>query len=469
MAHAIVIGLGKSGIAAARLLQHHGWQVTVSDRGDGDALQPIKQTLEQEGIAVQLGQDLTPNPSIARIIVSPGVPWDSPTLVHARALGIEVMGEMELAWQALRTVPWIGVTGTNGKTTVTSLIEAIFTAAGCWAPACGNIGRAACEIALEGITAARSPDWIIAEISSYQIEASETLAPKIGLWTTFTPDHLNRHITLDRYYWIKAQLLLRSQQQILNGDDANLQQHMADWPDAAWTATGQIKANQTEERGKDDPKPDRPEAMPPEPFAYIEADWVWARGTKILPVDAISMPGHHNLQNVLMAVAAAHLAGIAPEAIAKGIKTFPGVPHRLEQVIHWQDITFINDSKATNYDAAEVGLRSVAGPVILIAGGDPKVGKDGPWLAQIQSKVAVVLLIGDAAPAFAERLDQIGYHSHKSVATLDVAVPLAAKLAQTLNAKTVLLSPACASFDQYRSFEHRGDHFRQLCQGVLDP
>ena len=444
---AIVIGLGKSGLAAARLLHHQGWQVTISDRGTSEALQATRQTLEAEGIAVQLGQPLTLGADIKRVVVSPGVPWDSFPLVRARGTGAVVMGEMELAWQTLSQVPWIGITGTNGKTTVTALTEAIFQAAGRRAPACGNIGRAACGVALEALQTA-PPDWVIAEVSSYQIEASATLAPQIGLWTTFTPDHLNRHITLDRYYRIKAQLLQRSQQAVLNGDDPYLRQRRSDWPQAYWTATGVDVADALGEANV---------------IATIRADWVWAAGQKILPVDDLPMPGHHNQQNVLMAVAAAHLAGLSPEAIAAGVCTFAGVPHRLEQIIQREGVAFINDSKATNYDAAEVGLRSVAGPVILIAGGDPKAGEDGPWLARIQEKAAAVLLIGDAAPAFAARLDQLGYPNHKQVDTLDAAVPLAAALAQTHGAKTVLLSPACASFDQYRSFEHRGEHFRQLC------
>lgn len=445
MPHATVIGLGKSGAAAARLLNHQGWQVTVSDQGDSEPLRRTKQILTQQGIAVKLGQPLAVDPAIDRIVVSPGVPWDSAVLVQARALGIEVMGEMELAWQTLKDIPWIAVTGTNGKTTVTSLLAAIFSATGCWAPACGNIGRAACEVALEAIAAARSPDWIIAEISSYQIEAAPSLAPHIGLWTTFTPDHLSRHKTLERYYRIKARLLLRSQQALLNGDDLYLRQQAAGWSQAYWTCT------QMSEDG-------------PAPMAYIKAGWVWVQNDKILPADALRMRGGHNQQNLLMAAATARLAGLAPEAIARGVESFPGVLHRLEQVLRWRGIDFINDSKATNYDAAEVGLRSVDAPVVLIAGGDPKVGEDAAWIAQIQAKAAFVLLIGDAAPAFAQRLDQVDYCTYKQVSTLDVAVPLAATLAQQYQAKAVLLSPACASFDQYPSFEHRGDHFRQLCQ-----
>ncbi|MGF1538458.1 MAG: UDP-N-acetylmuramoyl-L-alanine--D-glutamate ligase [Elainellaceae cyanobacterium] len=458
MPHAIVIGLGKSGTAAARLLNHQGWQVTASDQGNSEVLQQTKQTLEEQGMTVQLGQPLALNAelarSVTRLVVSPGVPWDSPTLVYARALGIEVMGEMELAWQTLQDIPWIGVTGTNGKTTVTSLLSAIFRSAGCWAPACGNIGYAACEVALEVLTTKRSPDWIIAEVSSYQIEASPTLAPHIGLWTTFTPDHLSRHKTLERYYGIKARLLQRSQQAILNGDDANLYQRAADWPKAHWTQTD-VSLSQADAI-----------ADPIAPTATITGGWVWVEGCKILPADALRMRGDHNQQNLLLAVAAAHLAGLKPEAIASGVETFPGVPHRLEQIICWRGIDFINDSKATNYDAAEVGLRSVSAPVVLIAGGEPKVGDDGPWMAQIQAKAAFVLLIGAAATPFAQRLDEVGYRNYKQASTLDIAVQLAAELAQAHQAKAVLLSPACASFDQYRSFEHRGEHFRQLCQNL---
>ncbi|MEO0407633.1 MAG: cyanophycin synthetase, partial [Cyanobacteria bacterium P01_A01_bin.135] len=227
-------------------------------------------------------------------------------------------------------------------------------------------------------------------------------------------------------------------------------QRHEDWPNAHWvTAQPEVSA-----------------ITAAAATAVIEADWVWVAGQKLLPVADLPMPGEHNRQNVLMAVAAAHLAGISPEAIAQGVRTFPGVPHRLEPIIRQAGVTFINDSKATNYDAAEVGLCSVTGPVVLIAGGEPKTGEDGPWLARIKEKAVTVLLIGQAASAFAERLNQVGYHSHKQVESLEVAVPLAATLAKTHSAKTVLLSPACASFDQYRSFEHRGEHFRQLCEAL---
>ena len=448
MPEAHVIGQGKSGVAAARLLKREGWQVTLSDRANSETLQKQQQELASEGIEVKLGYSFAPSENVQLIVVSPGVPWDVPALVEARNMGIETIGEMELAWRHLQSCPWVGITGTNGKTTTTALIAAIFQQAGFHAPACGNIGYAACELALSDTP----PDWVIAEFSSYQIEASHTVAPRIGVWTTFTPDHLSRHKTLEKYYDIKAQLLRQSQQQVFNGDDAYLRQRGVDeWADACWTSV----------KGKADLIGN------PELGAYIEDGWVVVGGEQILPVETLRMPGEHNQQNLLMAVAAARLAGIEKDAIARAIANFPGVPHRLEHICTWQGIDFINDSKATNYDAAQVGLASVNSPVILIAGGEAKAGDDTGWLQTIQAKAAAVLLIGDAATAFAERLQQVGYSSYEIVETMEKAVPRAGELAQQYNARVVLLSPACASFDQYPNFEQRGEHFRQLCLELL--
>lgn len=466
MPSAIVIGLGKSGIAAARLLHQQGWQVTVSDRQTGDRLHVQQQALEQTGISVQLGHtfdptNLTLDERPRLIVVSPGVPWDQPGLVAARALGIETIGEMELAWRNLQTCPWVGITGTNGKTTTTALTAAIFQAAGLNAPACGNIGLAACELALNPTPGAadqmlaatpldpRPLDWVVAEVSSYQIEASASLAPRIGVWTTFTPDHLSRHGTLENYYRIKAKLLQHSHHQVFNGDDPYLVQQASQWPNAWWTST-------------QGPNPGNGLA----PQVYIDQGWVLAQGTPIVPVNALRMPGAHNQQNLLMAVAVAVLAGLDKAAIAEAVAQFPGVPHRLEWICTWQGIDFINDSKATNYDAALVGLTAVPDPVILIAGGEPKEGDDTGWLAAIRSRAARVLLIGEAAVPFAQRLEQVGYPTYEILETLTQAVPRAAELARQHGISKVLFSPACASFDQYQNFEQRGDHFRQLCQAL---
>lgn len=454
MPSAYVIGLGRSGIAAARLLKQQGWQVTVSDSNRSESLQQIQQELAVEEIAVQLGHRFLPDPVLMqRVVVSPGVPWDLPSLVRARELGIETLGEVELAWQTLSHLPWVGVTGTNGKTTTTALIAAIFQAAGFQAPACGNIGYAIGEVALQALSPdSPTPDWVIAELSSYQIESSVSVAPQIGVWTTFTPDHLSRHYTLENYYAIKASLLRRSHYQVFNGDDPYLRQvGQQDWQNAYWTSVSG-KAGLL---------------CPVDRAAYIEAGWAVVQGEPIVPVAALRMVGSHNQQNLLMSVLAARLAGIDRAAIAHAIETFPGVPHRLEHIRTWNEIDFINDSKATNYDAAQVGLASVVAPAILIAGGEAKAGDDTGWLKTIQTKAAAVLLIGSAAPTFADRLKQIGFTNYEIADTMDRAVLRAAELAKDKGAKVVLLSPACASFDQYANFEQRGDHFRQLCQELL--
>ncbi|MEL6462268.1 MAG: UDP-N-acetylmuramoyl-L-alanine--D-glutamate ligase [Cyanobacteria bacterium J06621_15] len=464
MPKAHVIGLGKSGVAAARLLKREGWEVEIGDTKTSPDLLEQQQELAREGITVKLEYSLnledTELPKL--IVVSPGVPWDIPPLIKAREKGIETIGEMELAWRNLRSIPWIGITGTNGKTTVTSLVGAIFQTAGLNAPTCGNIGLAATEIALKeksnstpSTPSSPSPpsniEWIIAELSSYQIESSNSLSPKIGIWTTLTPDHLARHKTVENYYNIKAQLLHRSQMQVFNGDDPYLRKMSeTDWNNAYWTSV----------KGKDN--------LIGNKGFYIEDGWVIetninsaSEDQKIMPVSALKMVGEHNLQNLLLSIAAARLAGIEKSAIHKAISEFGGVPHRLEHIRTIEGIDFINDSKATNYDAAEVGLASVKSPVILIAGGAAKAGNDKPWINKIKEKAAKVLLIGDAVPTFSKRLEEEGYSNYEDVGTMEKAVPRGLELAKQHDAKVVLLSPACASFDQYANFEVRGDDFRK--------
>ena len=486
-----IIGLGRSGIAAARLLNKDGWQVTLVDsatdeqialRSNASQLQASQQQLKDEGVTVKLNSSLTlvGDDIPALIVVSPGVPWDIQPLELARKQGIETIGEIELAWRYLSDIPWVGITGTNGKTTTTALIAAIFRAAGLNAPACGNIGNAACELAIKNLNSSnnrafpkgylkdtpsdkgfsrmyrsetdresfRAYDWIVAELSSYQIESSSKLAPQIGIFTTLTPDHLSRHKTIENYYQIKASLLHRCQRKIVNGDDRFLQKVGLELgKDAIWTSV----------RGKDSFDDDRSVEV------YLEDDQIVAFGELIAPVSLFKMPGEHNLQNLLVAVAAAKLAGIDKKAIASAITAFPGVEHRLEYVCTHQGIKFINDSKATNYDAAEVGLNSVAAPAILIAGGQGKTGDDTAWIDKIKEKAVEVLLIGEAASDFAQRLSDRNYHNYQIVETMENAVTKGMAIALEKQAKVVLLSPACASFDQYLSFEARGEHFKQLC------
>ena len=451
MKTAHVIGLGRSGIAAARVLARDGYAVTLSDRGAAQRHQSDANRLTGEGITIKLNHafdaKIAKEEGVDLLVVSPGVPWDAPALVTARELGIETIGEMELAWRALKSRPWLGITGTNGKTTTTALVAAIFKAAGLNAPACGNIGYAACELALT-----ESPDWVIAELSSYQIEAASSLAPTIGVWTTFTPAHLSRHKTVENYYNIKASLLNRSQAIIINGDDPTLRSKSSEHssPRHHWTSI----------KGKSALNPITPDT-------YVEEGWVIHKGEPVVETKALRMVGEHNQQNLLVAVAAAKLAGIDSSAIAQGIASFPGVSHRLEHICTWRGVDFINDSKATNYDAAEVGLRSVIGPAILIAGGAPKDGNDTAWIAQIKEKAATVLLVGDAADPFSKRFKECGYTNYEIVLAIDRAVARGAEISKEQDIKTVLLSPACASFDQYANFEVRGDDFRQVCTKYL--
>jgi len=436
-----VLGLGMSGLAAARLLQSQNYRVQVFDTNNSDTLQQRQRQLAELGIAVFLNQfpqfqdDALPE----LVVVSPGIAWYHPTLETARKLGIKVIGEVELAWQYLQHLPWVGITGTNGKSTTTALIASIFQAGGLRAIACGNIGLPICEVALNYLNGTLAIDWIIAELSSYQIEASPSVSPRIGIWTTFTPDHLDRHGTLENYSRIKGSLLRRSQQAILNGDDAYLASVQSEWQTAIYTSIQQ----------------------------QIKDGYVVWQNQPLFPVSLFQLLGEHNLQNLLVAVVASCLAGIDPRAISSAVAKFQGMPHRLEVVAKCANLVFINDSKATNYDSAEVALKAVSPPVILIAGGQAKSGSAQGWLKLIQQKVIKVLLIGSASRLFAEMLEHKGYTDYIQCETLANAISQAYSLGQNFtSAVTVLFSPACASFDQFANFEQRGDHFRELCQAL---
>lgn len=452
MSKVYIIGLGKSGIAAAKISQQNHHQVTIYDSSNTEELQRLKHSLERDNITVKLGENIVVNgennPDL--IIVSPGVPWDIPVLQQAREKGIKTIGEMELAWQYLQQYPWIGVTGTNGKTTTTALIEAMLKMEGIKTSACGNIGYAACELALQATD--NPPDWVVAEISSYQIESSCDLSPRIGIWTTFTPDHLARHKTLEHYRDIKASLLVRSHHKILNGDDAYLAQWGLElnWKNVYWTSV----------KGKENLLGDIEKGV------YLEDSWIVAFKELIAPISLFKMEGKHNLQNLLMATAAARLAGVSKKAITETISSFNGVPHRLQLVTSINGVNYINDSKATNYDAAEVGLDSVTSPVILIAGGEAKTGDDSKWISKIKEKCAFVLLIGSASSLFAQHFEESGFYNYEIVEVMEKAVIRGKELAEKHQCKVVLLSPACASFDQYKSFEHRGEDFCQICYSL---
>ena len=449
-----VVGLGRSGVSAARLLHAQGHGVWLLEQRQTPQLHSMAAALRQEGLHVQLNCSLASleqlNPQA--VVLSPGVCWTEPILVRLRRRGVPVYGETELAWQAMTSAPWIAVTGTNGKTTIASMVSHLLRRAGLDAPICGNSGAAATQLALE-CHGGRRPDWLVAELSSFQVEASPTLAPRISIWSTLTPDHLDRHGSFAAYGAIKAALVNRSAIPVLNGDDPQIWRRRAAWPAARWITC----------RGGTALQPHRQAAL------SIEEGMVMAPSGPLFSVDTLPLPGQHNRINMLLATAAALEAGLEPGQIADGLRSFPGVPHRLETIACHRGVTYVNDSKATNYDAARTALEALDGPLVLLAGGRAKQGDAHGWLEGIAAKAAAVICYGEAGDVFSAQVQQACPRVvRQRLPGLREAVPSSHALAVHLGAATVLLSPACASFDQYPNFEARGEHFRALVHGLAD-
>ena len=457
MTLSVVVGLGRSGIGAARLLRARGAEVVVLESSENDACQRKSADLRGQGIDVRLGQPLDMASfepwlsELDQVVISPGISWTHPTLEALRTRGIPVRGEMAVAWEALKERPWIGITGTNGKTTVTHLLHHVLSHGGLQAPMAGNMGFSAAELALECLEGTSpQPDWVVMEMSSYQIEAAADVSPRIGIWTTLTPDHLERHGSLEAYRAIKRRLLERSQLAILNGDDPDISRSRFSWGQTrvSWVST--VK----EESEKDGCR-----------LSVSHDGWVCDGERKLFSANALAMPGAHNRQNMLLVTAAALEAGLQPETIDSALRCFEGVPHRLESLGTVQGIPVFNDSKATNYDAAAVGLQSVPNPVVLLAGGQTKEGDAQPWLQLLKERSSAVVLFGSGADELRGLIEASAFTgavtTHRD---LDDAVPQALELAREQQAGSLLLSPACASFDQYSDFEARGNHFRELIE-----
>ena len=427
MSRALVVGLATSGRAAAHLLLREGYAVVAVDSADVAA-----DDLAAKGVDVRVPWDEAV-PDVDLVVKSPGVPEEATPVVAARADGVPVISEIELAGRALPN-PLIGVTGTNGKTTTVELTAHLLRAAGLPARACGNQGTP-----LSGLVGAVDPEeWLVVECSSFQLEDCHEFHPRAAALINVAPDHLDRHGSLAAYTAAKLRLF---QAQVL-GDLAILPEGMA--------ATGGAPAR-------------RVAAEPgPAVIAWSDGGPTLVGHGRLIPWDRVPLRGAHNRANAMIAAALAAHAGAGADGLAEGLAAFVGVPHRLEVVGEAAGVTFVNDSKATNPDAAIAALEAYPTGVHLIAGGRGK-GAGFEALAAAAAGIVRAYLIGETAPALAEALGEHGIAYEESD---DLAAAVASAAGRARPGETVLLAPACASFDQFSSFEERGDAFRAAARAA---
>jgi UDP-N-acetylmuramoylalanine--D-glutamate ligase len=437
----MVIGLGVSGLAAARLLAARGARLTMTDlradlgadAGNG-AMPPGEIHLGSEDLAWLKGVDL--------VVTSPGVPRTSCLLVEADRRRIEVIGELELGSRFV-VAPIVAVTGTNGKSTVTTLIGEIFKAAGQRVFVGGNLGTPLVE------AAGGEFDVVVAEVSSYQLERIEHFKPHVGIYLNLAEDHLDRYADIEEYGRAKARLF-RNQDRydwaILNRDDPRVWSSLRAQLAAQWMSFGLGPAEFTPAIG------------------YAGGDLIFDVRTRHgrISLKRLRLPGRHNIANAMAAAAAALVMGIEPRAIESALADFAGLPHRMEFVAERGGVTYIDDSKGTNVASVVEALAAVRAPVILIAGGMDKGGDYTPLRERLREKVGLLILIGAARDKMRAALE--GATEIELVQTLDEAVRRAANAARRDD--TVLLSPACSSFDQFRNYAERGRIFQELVRAL---
>jgi len=440
----LVVGLGKSGVASALFLKARGARVTVSDSKPPDELQETIPTLLDAGIAVETGghgertfqgQDL--------IVVSPGVPVDAAPLVQARALGEKVIGEIELAAQFFPG-RIVAITGSNGKTTTTTLAGEIITSGGLSAVVGGNIGTPAISL-VDGTT----PQTIaVLEVSSFQLETIETFRPWISVVLNVTPDHLDRHRTFDAYTDAKARIFENQQPSdfaVLNADDptcvglSRRTRARVSW----FSRKKEVQQGAYVREGR---------------LLFRDAQ----RQQEIMLTSEIPLKGSHNVENALAAVCVGAIAGVDAERIRDAVRSFRAVEHRLEHVATIRGVEYYNDSKATNVDATIKALESFPANIHLILGGKDK-GSDYTVLNDLlRQRTKRVYTIGAAAAKIESQIKGAAEIVHAE--TLENAIKRASEAAQP--GDIVLLAPACASFDQFRSYEHRGKVFKEVVRGL---
>ncbi len=434
----LVVGLGRSGFASALFLKSRGARVTVSDAKAEDELRDQIPVLLDQGITVETGghgertfrgQDL--------IVVSPGVPVGEPPLAQARAQGETVIGEIELAAQFLAG-PIIAITGSNGKTTTTALTGEIIKAGGFPTLVGGNIGTPAISLVAEA-----SPQTVtVLEVSSFQLETTQTFRPRIAVVLNVTPDHLDRHGTFQRYVEAKARIFENQQPSdfaVLNADDSTCREIAARTKaEVYWFSRKQEVSRGT--------------SLGEHQILFRDSN----RVSSLMPFSEIPLKGKHNLENVLAAACAGVLMGSCPDDIRTAVARFKAVEHRLEHVATIRGVEYFNDSKATNVDATIKALESFPANIHLIVGGKDK-GSDYTRLnGLVRERVKKVYTIGSSAAKIES--DIAGAAEIVHAETLELALRRAAGAA--LPGDVVLLAPACASFDQFKSYEHRGRVFK---------
>jgi UDP-N-acetylmuramoylalanine--D-glutamate ligase len=438
----LVVGLGRSGLSAAMFLREQGARVTVSDTRSAVALAKEIPALLEAGIMVESGghglltfrrQDL--------IVVSPGVPMDTPEVKQVVAFGLPVIGELELASRYLRGRV-VAITGSNGKTTTTTLVGKIFADAGVPTLVGGNIGLPVIDLVAKSTQETVS----VLEVSSFQLETVEEFHPWIAVVLNITPDHLDRHGSFESYAAAKAKITERQGAEdflVLNAEDK-----------AAQMVALKTKAQVFWFSGR----------RPIKQGAFVHGESILfipregAKAEPVMPVSDIHLKGSHNVENVLAAVCTARLAKIPAESIRASVAGFAAVEHRLELVKVVKGVEFYNDSKATNVDAAMKAVASFAGGIHLILGGKDKDSDYSLMSEMLKERVKIVYTIGSAAEKIERQLQ--GVVKIVSAETLQAAVAKAAKAAAV--GDVVLLSPACSSFDQFENYEQRGRVFRQL-------
>jgi UDP-N-acetylmuramoylalanine--D-glutamate ligase len=442
-----VVGLARSGVAACRLLRALGARVTGTDARSVTALAPEARVLQAEGVRLVVdGHPPEAFTGAELVIVSPGVPTDHPALAACRARGVPVLGEIELAYRTM-TAEFVAITGTNGKTTTTALTGALLADSGRPVLVGGNIGRPLAAEALDF----PADGWVVAEVSSFQLETTDAFRPHVAAILNVTPDHLDRHGTLAAYAAAKARIF-RAQEAgdwaVLNTDD----------PGAAALAPA-VRARLLWFSRR----------APVTEGAWLRDGWITlrlgGRDQAVCPVSEVFLRGAHNLENVLAATACAGALGVPPERLRAAIRAFRAVAHRIEWIRERAGVAYYNDSKGTNVDATLKALAAFEEPIVLIAGGRDKGQRFDALADAARGRVKAAIVIGEGRATLGPALRAVTHV--EAAASMGEAVRRAAALA--VPGDVVLLSPACASFDLFRDYEHRGAVFAEEVRALPEP